>query len=279
MNLDKTNAWIETFDRLVQEGASRPHEGTLYTGVDLGTASIVLCVVDEGGNLVAGAMERAQAVRDGVVVDFIGAVRVTRRLKEALEARLGAVLTLAGAAIPPGVGEGAEKVVKNVLESAGFETLVLTEEPTAAALFLGLEEGAVVDIGGGTTGVSVLEGGQVLLTCDEATGGHHMNLVLSGRYGIPYEAAEAMKCTPDRRREVLPALYPVIEKMADIVGRVLAERPGMPVCLVGGGATLEGFEAHFAKRLNRPTVKPAMPMYVTPIGIALTTQREGRRHA
>lgn len=279
MNLDKTNAWIDVFDRLVQEGACQPHEGTLYTGVDLGTASIVLCVVDEGGNLVAGAMERARAVRDGVVVDFIGAVQVTRRLKEALEKRLGTVLTLAGAAIPPGVGEGAEKVVRNVLESAGFESLVLTEEPTAAALFLGLEEGAVVDIGGGTTGVSVLQGGQVLLAYDEATGGHHMNLVLSGRYGIPYEAAEAMKCAPDAPKEVLPALYPVIEKMADIVGRVLSERPRMPVFLVGGGATLEGFETHFEKRLNHPTVKPRMPMYVTPIGIALTTQREGRRHA
>lgn len=45
----------------------------LYSGVDLGTAYIVLAVMDAWGNPVAGAMRFAQVVKDGLVVDFLGA--------------------------------------------------------------------------------------------------------------------------------------------------------------------------------------------------------------
>ena len=239
MLLERTNAWIRDFEVLVRSEKVHPPKGMLYTGVDLGTATIVLCVVDEEGNLVAGTMEKAAAVRDGIVVDFTGAVNVTRRLKERLEGRLRQPLLLAGGAIPPGVGEGSSKVVKNVLESAGFEVIVLTDEPSAAALLLEMETGAVVDIGGGTTGVAVLKDGAVISTYDEATGGHHMNLVLAGRYGIPYDEAEALKCRPEREHEVLTVLFPVIEKIASIVEGVLRDQSITEVCLVGGGATLK----------------------------------------
>ncbi len=45
----------------------------MYSGVDLGTAYIVLAVMDAWGNPVAGAMRFAQVVKDGLVVDFLGA--------------------------------------------------------------------------------------------------------------------------------------------------------------------------------------------------------------
>ena len=45
--------------------------GTLYTGVDLGTAYIVTAVVDGLGNPVAGTITRSRSsVRDGLVLDL-----------------------------------------------------------------------------------------------------------------------------------------------------------------------------------------------------------------
>ncbi|MBP0576045.1 pilus assembly protein PilM, partial [Mycobacterium tuberculosis] len=75
----------------------------------------------------------------------------------------------------------------------GFQVADVADEPSAAARVLGLVDGAVVDVGGGTTGISVLRNGEVVFTDDEATGGTHMTLVLAGAYGIPTDEAEAME--------------------------------------------------------------------------------------
>ena len=86
---------LDFCDRIIGEFEKRltdiePYKGKkkLYTGVDLGTAYIVLAVIDEEGNPVAGAYEYAEVVRDGVVVDFFGACQVVKRLKETLEQKL-----------------------------------------------------------------------------------------------------------------------------------------------------------------------------------------------
>lgn len=50
--------------------------------VDLGTAYIVLVVLDEENNPVACEKQAAQVLRDGVVVDYTGALRIVRSLKE-----------------------------------------------------------------------------------------------------------------------------------------------------------------------------------------------------
>ena len=57
---------------------------------------------------------------------------------------------------------------------------------------LGITDGAVIDVGGGTTGISILKDGRVVYTVDEPTGGTHMNLVISGAYGISIPEAEAI---------------------------------------------------------------------------------------
>lgn len=45
----------------------------------------------------------------------------------------------------------------------------IVDEPTAAAAVLKITDGAVVDVGGGTTGISILKDGKVIYTDDEAT--------------------------------------------------------------------------------------------------------------
>ena len=87
----RTNGADAPVNRLAGD-APRPR---WQVGVDLGTAYTVLVVLDETGQPVAGAYEFAQIVRDGLVVDFVGAVELLRRLKRQVEAQLGAELTSA----------------------------------------------------------------------------------------------------------------------------------------------------------------------------------------
>ena len=269
MDTMKVNKEIKAFEDLITKKEKNPFKGELYTGVDLGTASIVLCVVDEEGSLIAGAFERCNVVRDGIVVDFVRACEIVRRLKKQVEETLGLTLVKASGAIPPGVTEGSYKVVKNVIEAAGFHVVKIVDEPTAAAKVLDVSEGAVVDIGGGTTGISILKDGEVVSTYDEATGGHHMNLVIAGSYNVSYEDAEEMKMDKEREDEIYSVVLPVIDKMAHIVKCFIKGQEVEHVYLVGGGSALKGFEHYFESSLGIKTVKPYNPMLVTPMGIAL----------
>ncbi|MDO5038045.1 MAG: ethanolamine utilization protein EutJ [Tissierellia bacterium] len=267
MDLERVNQEVEKFHQLIERKEVLKAEGRLYTGVDLGTSSIVLSVVDEGGQFVAGAFEKAHAIRDGIVVDYVDAVRITKRLKEDLEARLGQDLDIAAAAVVPGADPSTKEVVENILEGAGFFAAKVFEEPEAAAFMLGIDSGAVVDIGGGTTGISLLEEKKLVDSFDEATGGHHMNLVLSGAYQLDYDQAEEKKIRD--KMEVFPVIKPVAEKMATIVKNFLAGRQVEALYLVGGATDFPQMEGLFASLTGIKTQKPKYPLYITPMGIAL----------
>ncbi len=61
----------------------------LLVGVDLGTAYIVVVVLNSEKKPVACALEYARVVRDGLVVDYTGATRIVKKLVQQLEERLG----------------------------------------------------------------------------------------------------------------------------------------------------------------------------------------------
>src|SRR5690606_26612870 len=145
----------------------------------------VLVVLDEQGQPLVGAWEYAEVVRDGVVVDFAGASALVRRLKEDVEGRLGRRLDYAATTHPPGIPVSEVRATRYVLEAAGLDVSALVDEPTAANAVLGLREGAVVDVGGGTTGTAIVRNGRVIATRDDPTGGHHLTLVIAGALGIP----------------------------------------------------------------------------------------------
>lgn len=241
----------------------------LFVGVDLGTAYIVVVVLNSRREPVACAMEFAQVVRDGLVVDYTGAARIVRGLVGQLEARLGRKLTHAAIAVPPGTGERDCGTHRHVVEAAGLEVTAILDEPTAANAVLGVENGVIVDIGGGTTGLSVLEGGRVVYVADEATGGTHVTLVLAGNYRVSFEEAEALKKREDMQAEILPVVRPVIQKMASIVNCHIRNRDVSAIYLVGGTCCLKDMEKVMERETGRPVCKPANPFLVTPLGIAL----------
>ena len=241
----------------------------LAVGLDLGTAYIVLAVVDSRQRPVACAVQSAQVVRDGLVVDYAGGLRMVRALREQLEDSLGRKLGKTAIAVPPGTGERDCATHRHVAEGAGLEVTALLDEPTAANNVLGVRDGAIVDIGGGTTGIAVLRGGQVTYVADEPPGGTHLSLVLAGNYDVDFEAAEALKKDPARQKEILPVVRPVIEKMGAIIQRHVAGRGVQTLYLVGGTCCLPGMETIIARYTGLTARKPANPFLVTPLGIAL----------
>lgn len=102
-DMAQCNETLLEFERLIENGEKKDWEGTLRTGVDLGTANIVLAVVDKDNQPVAGATFPSTVVRDGIVVDYIGAVRAVTELKGQLEELLGEALDAGACAIPPGI--------------------------------------------------------------------------------------------------------------------------------------------------------------------------------
>jgi ethanolamine utilization protein EutJ len=259
---------IEEFERVIETPVLNSSK-EYYTGVDLGTACVVLAVLDENMNPVAGAYRYADVVRDGMVVDYIGAVQIVRELKTQIEEQLGTELVLGAAAIPPGTDELDSGAIKNVVQAAGFELIALMDEPTAANNILKMKNGVVVDLGGGTTGLSILKDGKVVYVADEPTGGTHFSLVVSGAYRLPFDQAEKYKRNIDNHQELLPVLKPVIEKISSIINRHISGHDVSELALVGGTACLTGIEGIIEKETGIFTHKPANPMFVTPLGIAM----------
>ena len=250
-------------------------EGDLQVGVDLGTAYLVLAVLDEQGQPIAGEYQFAQVVRDGLVVDYVGAVDKLTAMRERVEARIGRPLERAASTFPPGVPQAEVRATANVVEAAGMRCDVLVDEPTAANALLGLQDGAIVDVGGGTTGIAIFEDGEVAYVADEATGGTHFSLVIAGAHDVSFEQAEAMKLDPGQQKRLMPIVRPVIEKVADIAARHVAAyeaengRSVEQLTLVGGTSAFPGLAEVIADYSGIATSVPDLPVFVTPLGIAL----------
>lgn len=246
-----------------------PPEGELFTGVDLGTAYLVLVVLDSSGRPVAGEYQFAEVAKDGLVVDFIGAVDRLKEMKARVEKRIGRTLTHAASGYPPGVPQSEVRATANVLRAAGFECSGLLDEPTAANNLLRLHEGAIVDVGGGTTGVAVVQNGKVVATADEPCGGTHFSLVIAGSLDIPFEEAEKRKIDPSHQKSLFPAIKAVMEKVGSIVKRNIADFPVKSITLVGGSTAFPGMAEVVQEYTGIPTSVPTRPLFITPIGIAL----------
>jgi len=259
---------VRRLERVMREPAAGEAD-ELYMGVDLGTANVVVTVVNRAGQPVAGALTPARVVRDGLVVEFLEAIAIVRRMVEQIEEKLRSPLERAATGIPPGTSVADVRGIVHVVEAAGLDVVNVVDEPTAAAAVLGVTEGAVVDVGGGTTGISVLREGRVVYTADEPTGGTHFTLVIAGRFGIGFEEAERLKLDPRRQREIAPIIRPCMEKVATIVEQHLAGQQVDTVYLVGGAVSFPDFDRVLEQRLGIPAVRPANPLLVTPLGIAL----------
>lgn len=240
----------------------------IKVGVDLGTAFTVIMVTDENGKPLAAANKFADVVRDGIVWDFAGAMAVVRELKDRLEAATGRNLSTGSVTIPPGVSISDGRAHHYVLEGVGIECTAVVDEPTAANAVLGVRNGAVVDIGGGTTGVAVIRDGQVVVTSDEPSGGTHMSLVISGAFKIPFAEAEARKVDTAQHGVLLPVVRPTMQKIATIVRDAIAGQDVQRIHMVGGSSAFAGFAEVMTEVTGVASEVAPEPMLVTPLGVA-----------
>lgn len=262
------NRTLSNFAELVRTGECKKFRGRLKVGVDLGTANTVLAVVDSTNRPIAGVSAPSHAIRDGVIVNYYESGSACHKAESRARGKTWHRAPLCCCCHPSGSFRRQCQSIGYVLEGAGFEVMNIVDEPTAAAAVLKITDGAVVDVGGGTTGISILKDGKVIYTDDEATGGSHMTMTVAGHYKIPYEEAEVLKTTPEKEDEIFPVVKATIEKMATITEKFLNGYQVPAVYVVGGSASFREFTNVFEKKLKLPVYRPVHPLLVTPLGIA-----------
>jgi len=258
--------WVEDPEPPALDSAP---QGRIKVGVDLGTAYLTVAVLDENDHPLAGEYQFAQVARDGLVVDFVGAVDLVKRMKDRIEQRIHRELTHAASGYPPGVPRAEVQATGYVVEAAGMACTGLIDEPRAANALVRLKDGAIVDVGGGTTGIAVVEGGQVVYTADEATGGTHFSLVIAGARDIPFEDAERLKIDPAQQPTLFPVVKPVLEKVASIVARHIEGYQIPEIALVGGTSAFYRVAEVIEEYTGIHTWVSEHPALVTPIGMAM----------
>ncbi len=250
-------------DILNQDGALA-YQGPLRVGIDLGTADVVLMALDQDYRPLAAFLEWAEVVRDGVVVDFIGAADIVGRLLARAGERLGRRITAAATSFPPGTDS---RLSTNILERAGLEVTAVKDEPHFLAALLRLDRTAFVDVGGGTTGTAVFQEGRVVMSADEPTGGHHLTLTIAGHYGVNYQEAERRKRRP-RQYHIFKLVLPTLQRICDIVAGHIQGLAVERIVLSGGTCCLPGIEQVFTRELGLPVLLPDHPLLLTPLAIA-----------
>jgi ethanolamine utilization protein EutJ len=249
----------------------------LFVGVDLGTSYVVVVVVDDQGDPVGGMMQFATVAREGLILDYPGAIEMVKGMVESLQKGLRVQFGYASTSFPPKTESANIRTTQYIVESAGMKVLKIVDEPSAANRVLDVRNGVIVDIGGGTTGIAVVEDGEIIYTGDEPTGGTHLNLVIAGRKSITFEEAESYKL--EHQAETLEITFPVVQKMATIVRNHIGHRKVEVVHLVGGTSALIGIERVVEDELGIPVRKPSHPQLVTPLGIAMTCLEEASSHS
>ena len=271
----KLDELLKQTDRIMSQANSwrvEPNSiapSSIHVGVDLGTAYTVLVVLDEHYKPIAGEYQFAQVTRDGLVVDFIGAVDLLRAMKSRVEEKLGFELKSGSTGYPPGVPQAEVRATANVLFGAGLDCTGLIDEPTAANNVLQIKDGAIVDVGGGTTGIAIFKNGEVVYTADEPTGGTHFSLVIAGSTGTSFEEAEELKKNPKEQTRLFPLIRPVMEKVGSIINRHIAGHRVDKLYLVGGTCAYPGMDKVIEEFTGVKTMLPGNPLFVTPLGIAM----------
>ncbi len=258
------NSQLKMIEEIINNEKPAKLKSDYKVGVDLGTSDIVVIVIDENDNIAAAFMEWADVVKDGIVVDYWKAVNIVTSLIKKAENKCGIKIKSVNTSFPPGTDP---YISINVIKAAGLEVEAIIDEPSSFAALLSLENGAVVDIGGGTTGISVVQNKSVVYTGDEPTGGHHLSLTIAGNQKISLEEAELMK-RKDVRGELKPIILPVFEKMTEIVKEHITNFNVDRIFLTGGTCCFPGIDNVFKEKFpDKHIILPYNPLYSTPLAI------------
>lgn len=210
--------------------------------------------------------------------------------------------------LPEDVVEG----LYTAVEGAGLQVANLTLEPIAAINIAIPQEYrllniALVDVGAGTSDISITKDGSIIAYGMIPMAGDEFTEILVSNYLVDFNTAENIKRASVKNRQItfndvmglkqkvspkdVRAVYePVVDKIAKEVSAKIKELNGdksvSAVFVVGGGGKIFGFTDAIAKELNLPKERVALrgeevlgsvdfadeevkkdPLLVTPIGI------------
>ena len=266
------NSQLKKIEEIINDETPAKLNSSFRVGVDLGTSDIVVIVIDEDDNIAAAFMEWADVVKDGVVLDYWKAVQIVKSLIKKAENKCGIKINSVNTSYPPGTDP---YISINVIKAAGLEVKDIVDEPSSFAALLNLDNGAVVDIGGGTTGISVVQNKSIVYRGDEPTGGHHLTLTIAGNQKVSFDDAEIMKRT-DVKGDLKSIVLPVFEKMTDIVKNHIAGFKVDKIFLTGGTCCFPGMDNVFKEIFTGiDIILPYNPLYSTPL--AITSYRNNNK--
>lgn len=216
------------------------------------------------------------------------ATEILKNLKERAENALMATISKAVITVPAYFDETARQATKDAAALAGLEVLRLINEPTAAALAYGLDQGRegtflIYDLGGGTFDVSILRLRkgvfQVIATSgDTKLGGDDIDQAISNyfNWNDSLKAKTAKEQLSDGlTKDILAKIAsPYIEKTLEICARALSDAKLNiqnidGVVLVGGSTKMQAVRDTVKKFFEKDPLTNLDPDLVVAYGAAL----------
>ena len=194
----------------------------------------VRCVGQEAKQVIGrtpGSIVAVRPLKDGVIADFD---ITTSMLKLFIKRACGAAVLFRPRiviCIPSGVTEVERRAVREAAEHAGARSVMIIEEPMAAAIGAGLpiEEptgNMVVDIGGGTSEVAVISLGGIVAARSIRIGGDEFDSAIIAFIKRKYNLLIGER-TAEQVKINIGSAYPMEEETTmDIKGRNLVD--GLP---------------------------------------------------
>ncbi len=232
-------------------------------GIDLGTANTLVCMRDQGvvlnepsvvavtrgshnvmhdGHAVgmeakkmlgktSYSVDVIRPLRDGVITNFPIAEAMLRYFISKVKRNSSFSTTRVVIAIPYGITNAEMKAVFNSTMRAGADRVHLIEETLAAGLGAGLavdepNANLVVDIGGGTTGISVISITDIAYGTTVRCAGDHMTNAVT-EYVLQKFGLQIGQQTAEDLKIQLGSALPLAEEKSCVVrGQTQARRPG-----------------------------------------------------
>jgi rod shape-determining protein MreB len=194
----------------------------------------VIAVGDEAKKMLGrtpGSIVAIRPMKDGVISDFEVTEAMLKYFIKKVQPRRFLVRPSIVIAIPSGITEVEKRAVIDSADHAGARSVLLIEEPKAAAIGVGLpvqEPGGnmIVDIGGGTTEFAVISLGGIVYAKSIRVAGDEMDMAIMEYLRKTYNLMIGERTSEEIKIRIGSA-YPLEEELTmDVRGRDLIA--GMP---------------------------------------------------
>jgi len=201
--------------------------------IERGTSN-VLAVGDEAKRMLGrtpGNIVAIRPMKDGVIADFEITEAMLRYFIKRVHHRRVLVRPRIVIAIPSGITEVEKRAVRDSAERAGAREVFLIEEPTAAAIGVGLPiqepiGNMIIDVGGGTSEIAVISLAGIVFSKSIRIGGDEMDETIIEYLKKTYNLMIGVRTAEDIKIRIGSA-YPLEEELSlEVKGRDLVS--GLP---------------------------------------------------